>query len=111
MSQQSSPRSAAPWVVAGALVLIAAVLVVLVVRVRAVGDDNTRNAGQLLAPTQSQQQAVEAGATEAANLTTLSRSRYQADFARALAGATGNLAKDLRSHKAAYLSAMTAGKF
>jgi hypothetical protein len=111
MSQQSNPRSAAPWVVAGALVLIAAVLVVLVVRVRAVGDDNTRNAGQLLAPTQSQQQAVEAGATEAANLTTLSRSKYQADFARALAGATGNLAKDLRSHKAAYLSAMTAGKF
>jgi hypothetical protein len=115
MSEQSSeqvrPRSTAPWVVAGVLVLIAALLVVLVVRTRAVGEDNTRNAGRLMVPTESQQQAVAAGATEAANLTTLSRSKYDSDFARALAGATGNLAKDLRSHKSAYLSAMNAGKF
>ena len=54
---------------------------------------------------------MQSGATEAANLTTLSRANYEADFARALAGATGTLRQDLWPSKAAYLSAMTAGKF
>ena len=73
------------------LVLLVAALVVVLVRTYSVRDDNKHNAGRLIAPTAAQERAVQTGATEAANLTTLSRANYTADFARALAGATGQL--------------------
>jgi hypothetical protein len=111
MSDQNRPRESAPWIVAGVLAVLAAVLVVLLVRTNSVADDNKRSAGNQLAPTADQQRAVQSGAVEAANLTTLSRSTYGADFKRALAGTTGALRKDLLGKKSAYLSAMTAGKF
>lgn len=111
MSDQNQPRQRAPWIVAGVLALVAAALVVLLARTISVGHDNTRSAGSALAPTADQQRAVQSGAIEAANLTTLARSSYAADFQRALAGTTGNLRKDLLGKKADYLAAMTAGKF
>jgi hypothetical protein len=111
MSESTRARSNAPWVMAGVLALLAAALVLLLVRTNAVARDNDRHAGRLLAPDATQQQAVESGATEAANLLTLSRAKFEADYARALSGATGDLRKDLVSKKKAYLSAMTAGKF
>jgi hypothetical protein len=112
MSDQNQPRDSAPWIVAGVLALLAAVLVALLVRTNSISDNNNEHlAGNQLAPTADQQRAVQSGAIEAANLTTLARSTYEADFKRALAGTSGALRKDLLGKKAAYLSAMTAGKF
>src|SRR4051794_37720044 len=111
MSQQTRARGNAPWVAAAVLTVVVALLALALVRVRAVADDNDRNAGTAAGPTSDQLEAVQAGATEAANLTTLTRKNYSGDFARALAGASGNLRKDLLAHKKSYLSAMTSGKF
>ncbi|MGH8860785.1 MAG: hypothetical protein ACRDVG_06045 [Jatrophihabitantaceae bacterium] len=108
----SRTRDAAPWVVAAALAVLAAIVVLLLVHTNAVADHNNRQAGKnLLRPTDDQKRAVVAAATEAANLTTLSRATYETDFARALAGVTGTLKADLDKHKQAYLSAMNAGNF
>ena len=111
MSEQNQPRERAPWIVAGVLALVAAALVVVLVRTISIGHDNNRSAGHALAPTADEQQAVQSGAIEAANLTTLARATYESDFKRALAGTTGTLRKDLLAKRDAYLSAMTAGKF
>jgi hypothetical protein len=107
----SSRTGVLPWIVAGVLAVVAAALVVFIVRADADASGNTRNAGALVAPTADQQRAVQSAAIEAANLTTLSRARFESDFARALAGTTGDLRHDLVGKKAAYLSAMNAGKF
>lgn len=109
--QNRAPTGNAPWIVAGILALLAGLLVVLIVHTDAVAQGNTRDAGSLVAPTADQQRAVQSAAIEAADLTTLSRARFEADFARALAGATGDLRHDLVSKKSAYLSAMRAGRF
>jgi hypothetical protein len=111
MSEQTRARGRAPWVVATVLVLVVAALVVALVHVRAVRDDNKRDAGGAGAPTAAQQRAVQAGATEAANLLTFTRKNFAADFARALKGTSGALKKDLTARKATTLSAMTKGKF
>ena len=112
MSVQSPPRSNAAWVVAAVLGVLTAVLVVLLVHVESVrASDSTTSGSSALSPTADQVKAVQSGAIEAANLTTLSRATYDADFSRALAGATGTLRQDLMSKKANYLSAMKAGKF
>jgi hypothetical protein len=111
MTDPNHRRGNAPWIVAVVLALVAGALVVFLVHTYSARNSDKRNAGRLLAPTAEQQKAVETGAIEAANLTTLSRANYEADFARALAGASGQLRQDLQAHKAAYLSAMNAGKF
>jgi len=105
------PRSSAPWIAAAVLAVLVAVLVVLLVRTSSIKDENKRDAGNQFAPTADQQRAVQSGAIEAANLTTLSRANYETDFKRALAGTTGTLRKDLLAKKGAYLSAMNAGRF
>lgn len=106
-----SGSGAAPWVVAGVLAVIAGLLAVLIVRANAEASQNSRDAGSLISPTADQLRAVQSAAIEAANLTTLSRAHFEADFTRALAGTTGDLRHDLVSKKSAYLSAMRAGKF
>jgi hypothetical protein len=111
MSDRNQSRGTAPWIGAAALALVVAALVVLVVHTLSIKDDNQAAAASALAPTAEQQRAVQSGAIEAANLTTLSRADYESNFARALAGTTGPLRKDLLAKKAAYLSAMNAGKF
>ena len=110
MSDRHS-RTSAPWIAAAVLAALVAVLVVLLVRTNSIKDDNSRAAGNQLAPTADQQRAVQSGAIEAADLTTLSRANYESDFKRALDGTTGTLRKDLLAKKGAYLSAMNAGKF
>lgn len=112
MSVQSPPRSNTAWVVAGVLGVLTAALVVLLVHVASVRASDSKTSGSAaLSPTADQLKAVQSGAIEAANLTTLSRADYESDFTRALAGATGTLRQDLMTKKAAYLSAMKAGKF
>jgi hypothetical protein len=111
MSEPKRARGNAPWVTAGALILLVALLTVLLVHAISVRDDSNRNPGDRYAPTGDQQQAVQVGATEAANLLTFSRKTFESDFARALSGVTGALKKDLTARKATTLSAMTKGKF
>jgi hypothetical protein len=112
MSVQTQTRSGnAPWIVAVVLALLTGALIVLLVHTNVVKADNGRDAGNLVSPTADQLRAVQTGAIEAANLTTLSRKNFDADFTRALAGTTGNLRKDLVGKKEQYLSAMNAGKF
>jgi hypothetical protein len=111
MSEQNRAQGNAPWVVAGVLVLVVAVLTVLLVHTYSVRDDNNRNAGLQNGPTSDQQAAVQAAASEAANLTTFSRKNFTADFARALNGATGALKSDVTKNKTKTLQAMTQGKF
>jgi hypothetical protein len=111
MSEPRRARGSAPWVVAGVLVLVVAALVVGLVRTYAVRDDNAHTAGTRNGPTQEQQAAVQAAATEAANLTTFSRKNFASDFARAVSGATGALKADVAKNKASTLAAMTKGKF
>ncbi|HEY7009941.1 MAG TPA: hypothetical protein VH395_13415 [Jatrophihabitantaceae bacterium] len=100
-----------PWIVTGAVALVVAALAVLLAHTAAVRADNRHDAGRRYAPTAAQQAAVQAGATEAANLTSYRRTHFAADFARALAGTTGNLRKDLAAKKTMTLAAMTDGKF
>ena len=111
MSEQNRAQGNAPWVVAGVLVLVAAVLAVLLVHTYSVRDDNNRTSGTRYGPTQDEQDAVQAAATEAANLTTFSRKNFAADFDRALKGATGALKSDVAKNKDNTLKAMTSGKF
>ena len=110
MSEQTRARSNTPWVVAVVLALLVAVLAVLLVHTLSVRDDDTRTSGSRYAPTDAQQRAVQAGATEAANLLTFSRKSFDQDFARALKGTTGNLKKDLADRRKTTLTAMTQGK-
>jgi hypothetical protein len=108
----TEPRRAnAPWVTAGALVLVVAALTILLVHIHSVRDDAKPADRNAFAPTSSEQAAVAAAATEAANLTTYTRKSFEADFARATRGATGALRQDLAKQKAQTLSAMTKNKF
>jgi hypothetical protein len=111
MSDQTQPRDNAPWLVAAVLALLTAALVVILVHTLSVRSSDKQAAGAAYGLTSDQSRAVQAGATEAANLTTLARKTYAHDFTRALAGATGQLRSDLVTKKGAYLSAMDAGKF
>lgn len=111
MSDQTQPRGSTPWIAAAGLALLCAALVVLLVHTLSVRSSDAQSSGAAYGLTPDQSRAVQAGATEAANLTTLARKSYAHDFARALAGATGPLRKDLADKKGAYLSAMNAGKF
>jgi hypothetical protein len=108
---QRRHHGTAPWVVAAILALVVAALAVLLVHAYSVRDDNDARAGARYRPTADQLEAVQVGATEAANLTTLSRKNFEADYRRALTGTTGQLRKDIAAKKQDYLAAMTSGKF
>jgi hypothetical protein len=111
MSDRTQPRNSVPWIVAAVLALVTAALVVALVHILSVRSSQQSSASVSYALTPDQTRAVQAGAIEAANLTTLARQTYERDFSRALGGATGALRKDLTAKKGAYLSAMNAGKF
>jgi hypothetical protein len=55
--------------------------------------------------------AVAAASTEAANVLSYRRAHFDADFQRALDGATGSLKSDLGSQRAATQKVITQGKF
>ncbi|MGI8678057.1 MAG: hypothetical protein ACR2LX_05095 [Jatrophihabitans sp.] len=100
-------RAPAPWIAGtlAALVMIAAVLAYVFF-----GDQNQAKAGSR-AFTNDEQAAIAAAGTETANLLTFSRAHFDADFKRALAGATGAIKTDLEGKKANTLKTITDGKF
>ena len=103
---EARPPSRAPWVVAAvAGVVLAALLVVFFALLE---PDRGHVAGAL---TSQEKSVVAAAGTEAANVLSYRRAHFNQDFQRALDGATGAMKSDLRSQRAATLSAMTQGKF
>jgi hypothetical protein len=101
----------APWILASVLAVLVVVLALALVRVLAVRHDSDRSGVGWAAPTTADQQAVTAGATEAANILSFTRKNFGRDFDRALAGATGKLRSDLAAKRTLTLSQMTRGKF
>ncbi len=103
---ESRRASAAPWIVAAvAGAVLVALLVTYFVALRPAQDDVV---GDLTA---AEGAAVDAAGTEMANLLSFRRAHFDADFQRALAGATGALKSDVQSKKDVTLSTMTKGKF
>lgn len=100
-------RSAAPWVIAGVAAVAFAVLFYLYYSVLPDYKDS-HTPGDL---TSTEQRAVTAAATETTNLLSYRRANFDADFQRALDGATGGLKTDIQGKRAATLAAMTKGKF
>jgi hypothetical protein len=114
----SEPRRAslAPWITAGVagVVLIALLLVYLLwLRPDEKDADSAhakalQTAGQLT-PTESA--AMNAAAGEVVNILTLTRQDFEADYQRALDGATGSLHSDLEDLRDTTLKTMQDGKF
>jgi Mce-associated membrane protein len=106
MTDTRDRSGVAPWITAGVLgVLAIALAVALTVFIL---PNRGKTAGEL---TSSEKRAVNAAKQELINVLTYSRKTFDADYARALNGATGNLRDDLASKKALTLKALTAGKF
>jgi hypothetical protein len=103
---------ARPWIVASALGVIAIALAAVILFVIRPDRHDKQNLADAVGLTATQQQAIDAATKQALNLTTYSRKSFEADYARALAGSAGDLAKDLGdpTKKAALLSNMTKGK-
>jgi hypothetical protein len=122
-------ESPAPWIVAGiaGVVLIALVVVFFAVLLPDRRDQHPSvktshgqvvpqpgSSGQPLGALTAQETAAMAAAgTEAANLISYSRKDFAADYARALAGATGKLKTDVADpqRKKALQQTLTQGKF
>jgi hypothetical protein len=112
MSQPNNESPRAPWIVAGVLTLVVAVLVLGFVHVHSASRNHARlGAGNSYGLTTAQQAAMNAAATEAANVTTYARKTFTSDFQRALNGATGSFKADLTGEKSTTLSTMQAGAF
>jgi hypothetical protein len=96
--------------VAGVLAAVAVVLTVLLFVVVYPARNNHKDSGDA-SFTSSEQGALSAATTQTINMLTYSRKTFTADFARALAGTTGQLKSDLQKDKANTLSQLTANKF
>jgi hypothetical protein len=118
MSEKSAATRAArqrwlPWAVALVLALLVAALAIALPHVRGVSQ-RARAAADASTDTVSlpldYQEAVQAAATEAANVLSYTRKNFAADWDRSLAGATGNLRKDHEADRATTLERLTTQK-
>jgi hypothetical protein len=99
------------WVVSTALAVVAAALGVLVFAVLPGAKQHHRDSVGDSVLTGDERAAMQAARTEAANLLTYARKSFDADWARALAGATGELKSDLRADKTTTREQLTKNKF
>jgi hypothetical protein len=103
-SRRSSP---APWIVAGiAGVIFIALIVVYYSALLPYRRDHTP--AQF---TSTEQDAITAASTETVNLLSYRRADFDADYARAVNGATGQLKSEVQGNKAKTLKQLTTGKF
>ena len=114
----AEPRrtSLAPWITAAVagLVLIALLLIYLLWLRPDEKDANREHATAVQTSGQFTAQetaAMNAAGTEMVNLLTFSRAHFDADFQRAMDGATGPLRSDVEGKRDATLKAITDGKF
>lgn len=101
-----------PWAVAAVLAALVVLMAIALPHVRAVSNQarDAADVGKSVALPTDYQAAVQAAATEAANILTYSRKDFDADWNRALAGSTGNLRKDQEAKRSDTLNAMTKNK-
>lgn len=106
-------RVSAPLLTAGVLTLvtIGLLLTLLLVIRPARADDNAAAASGGAAFTSSEQKAMTAAKVELVNLLTYSRTSFDADYARALEGTTGQLHADLAAAKGDTQKKLVEGKF
>jgi Mce-associated membrane protein len=100
-----------PWLVAGILVVVAAALGVTVFAVLPTAKDHHRSAIGNSALSSDERAAMQAARVETVNLLTYARKTFDADWARALSGATGQLKGDLQTDKKTTLENLTKNKF
>jgi hypothetical protein len=102
-----------PWVVAGVLALVCGAIIAVLPYVRGVSnraDAASGAAKDTVALSVDYQAAVQAAATEAANVLTYSRKNFDADWNRSLAGTTGKLRHDHEADKATTEQRLTSQK-
>lgn len=101
-----------PWVIAGVLAVLVAAVAVLLPHVRSVSQDarDRADANTTVALSVDQQEAVQAAATEAANLLTYARKSFDADWQRSLDGASGELRKEHEQQRADAQAKITKNK-
>ena len=105
--RQTAERSWTPWLVA----VVAAVVFAAGIIVYYAPLSNARSSTSVGDLTSSEQAAMTAATTETVNLLSYRRAKFNSDYARAVAGASGSLKKDIASSKATTLSTLTKGKF
>jgi len=105
--------SRAPWIVASVLGVVAIALGAVVLFVIHPDRDDKQEAARAVGLTSTAQQAMDAASKQVINLTTYSRKAFEADYARAMSGATGDLLGDLQKadNKTNLLKQMQDGKF
>jgi Mce-associated membrane protein len=106
-----APQARPPWILAGVLAVVAVVLTVLLFVVVYPARDDHKDSSDASAFNSTEQAAVSAATTQTINMLTYSRKSFDADFARALAGASGQLKSDLQKDKANTLKQLTTNKF
>lgn len=111
MTATRRTRLPPPWLVAGVLVLLAAALGVTVFAVLPGAKHHRENSVGNSALSGPEQAAMTAASTETVNLLTYSRKSFDAEWNRAMAGATGQLKKDLQTDKKTTLQQLTKNKF
>jgi hypothetical protein len=107
----AEPRTATrlPWIVAAAAGFVTVLLLVLLfVLILPDKDDDVSSAPRVF--TSAEQGAIRAASVEAVNILSYSRKNFDADFERALAGATGSLRSDLQGQKADTLKTLNTEK-
>jgi hypothetical protein len=104
---ESRRASMAPWIVAAVAGVVAVgLLITFLVGLLPYRRDHT--AGRFNG---REKDALAAASVESANTLTYRLAHFDADFARALAGTTGDVRNELQGDKSATLQAMTAGKY
>ena len=111
MAATRAPLARPPWIVAGALAVVAAVLGVLAFAVLPGAKHDRHNSVGESALTSDERAAMRAASAETVNLLSYARKTFDADWARALAGATGQLKSDLQADKGTTLQQLTKNKF
>lgn len=103
----------APWTVAAVLGVLAIAVGAVVLFVIHPERSDRQRAARAVGLTATEQQAMDAAAKQVINLTTYSRKNFDGDYARTVAGATGDLLSDLQkpANKTNLLQQMQTGKF
>lgn len=100
-----------PWLVAAILAVVAATLGVIVFAVLPGAKHHRHNSVGNSALSSDERAAMQAARIETVNLLTYARKTFDADWARALSGATGQLKSDLQTDKTTTLDNLTKNKF